>query len=87
MIGLALTLALAAADAQDTLAPAWAGKVQCYSPDAARKTCASIGAYTRLPGGGIENRAVVLVSKSPLIVMETRTPVSQKGEAICGPMT
>ncbi|HEY3951638.1 hypothetical protein [Phenylobacterium sp.] len=88
MIGLALTLALAAGDAADPLAPAWSGKVQCYAPDAARKTCVSIGGYTRGPNGAIDNRAVVLVAKSPLIVMETHTPVRLKaGGAVCGPMT
>lgn len=88
MIGLAMVLALAATDAWDPLAPAATGKVLCISPDAARKTCAAIGAFTRLADGAIDNRSVVLLGKSPLMVMETHSQLSLKpGGAVCGPIT
>ncbi len=71
MIGLALTLMLAGAEPADPIGPALAGKVQCYAPNVARKTCSSIGAYARTADGHIDNRALVLVSPSPVIILET----------------
>src|SRR4051794_20914073 len=89
MISLVLVLALApAADpaADDPIAPAAHGKVQCYAPNMERKTCASIGAYTRRSDGTVDNRAIVLVAPTPLVVMDTTTPTTIKAGAICGPI-
>jgi hypothetical protein len=85
MIGLALSMMLAAAASADSdpLAPAMAGQVQCYTPDTARRTCRSIGAYAK-GAGGVQNTAIVLVSATPLVTMETTAPVQVKGRAICG---
>jgi len=87
MILLALWLAAAAATPSDPLAPAWSGKVQCYQPDTARKTCVSIGAYAKGPGGTIQNTATVLLRPQPLILMRSTAPVVAKGGAICGTIT
>ena len=83
----ATLLALAsAAHAVDLgpLAPAAGGKVQCFSPNPAAKSCQSIGAYRVTPEGVIENEATVMVSDSPLIIMTTRAPVKIKAGADCG---
>src|SRR6185503_3776631 len=66
------------------LSPSAEGKVQCYSPNTAAKTCQSIGAYSVTPGGAIENDAVVMVSSSPLVVMTTHTTVQIKAGGDCG---
>jgi hypothetical protein len=67
------------------LAPSADGKVQCFSPNTAAKTCQSIGAY-KIASGAIENEAIVMVSPSPLVVMTTRTPVQIKAGGDCGVM-
>ena len=66
------------------LAQAADGKVQCYSPNTAAKSCQSIGAFRVTPAGVIENEATVMVSSSPLVVMTTRSAVQIKGGGDCG---
>jgi hypothetical protein len=68
------------------LSPARKGQLQCYQPDKARKTCAALAGYSWDAKGAITNRAEVLVSRDPLITVTTRTPVSIRGEAVCGPI-
>lgn len=87
MILLAFWLAASAAPLNDPLAPAFAGQVQCYQPDAARKTCASIGVYERDADGTIQNTATVLLRPQPRILMRSRAPVVVKNGAICGVIT
>ena len=70
--------------AADPLAPAAAGQVQCYKPDPARKTCHSIAAYHANGDGTYTNTATVLVSKSPLVILVSATPVHEAGGAVCG---
>lgn len=66
------------------LSPASAGRVQCYSPDLARHVCRSIASYTWHPDGSYDNRAIVLLSPTPLVVMESVTPVTIDTSAVCG---
>lgn len=87
MILLAFWLAASSAALNDPLAPAFEGKVQCYQPDAARKTCASIGAYEKDADGTIQNTATVLLRPEPRIVVRSRAPVVVKNGAICGVIT
>jgi hypothetical protein len=89
MIGLAFAATLAASGAQlpEPIAPAQTGQVQCYQPDAARKTCRSIGAYEPRAGGAIANTAWVLVNDNPAIVMKTVAPVEIKEGRTCGRLT
>lgn len=85
MIGVALaSLLQAGAPAADPLEPAWRGQVQCYGPNVARRTCASIGSYAKDAKGVIQNKAVVLLSASPVVVMTSVSPVRVKGAAVCG---
>lgn len=87
MITLALTLALAAAapvQAADPLAPAREGRLQCHSPDTARKTCAAMAGYTFASDGTILNQSEVMVNPSPLIVMRDSEPVFIRDGAVCG---
>jgi hypothetical protein len=88
IITAALTALAPAARAVDLgpLAPAAQGKVQCFSPNTAARTCQSIGAYRITPAGAIENEAIVMVSTSPLVVMTTVAPVQIKAGADCGVM-
>ena len=72
--------------ATDPLAPARAGKGQCYAPHTARKTCQSIGWYSWQADGRISNRAELLVPSTPPVVLTVTSPVIVRGEAVCGPL-
>jgi hypothetical protein len=66
------------------IAPAAMGKLQCYAPDPIRKTCNSLAGYKSGASGAIDNTAIVMVSRNPLITMETVSPVAIKAGAVCG---
>ena len=66
------------------IAPADQGRLQCYTPDVARKTCQSLSAYRSGGDGVIQNTAVVLIAPSPPILMETVTPVEIRAGQVCG---
>jgi len=66
------------------IAPAAVGQLQCYVPDAARKTCTSLSGYKLEANGTIANTALVLISKNPPITMETVSPVVIKAGQGCG---
>ncbi|MBV8799105.1 MAG: hypothetical protein JO208_04760 [Alphaproteobacteria bacterium] len=70
----------------DPLAKARTGSLQCYSPDAVRKTCNALAGYTFDHNGKILNQAEVLLSPQQFIVMKTISPVEIRGEAVCGPL-
>ena len=63
-----------------------AGKLQCYGPNTAARTCAALSSYT-FSGGKIMNLAEVLISPDPVGTMKTNSPVTLKGEAICGTLS
>lgn len=81
--GIAGAQTASAADIQP-LAPALAGKAQCYAPDAARKTCKSMAYYAARSDGGYDNRGLVLLQATPPVVLDTVTPVTVKDGAVCG---
>ena len=66
------------------IAPSSLGKLQCYAPDVARKTCQSLASYRPNPKGGIDNVAVVLVASKPPIAMQTVSPVDVREGQVCG---
>jgi hypothetical protein len=83
----ALALLAASADAYPTpLTPAASGQMQCYVPSD-HKTCASIATYTANGDGTFANGAQILLSKQPVVVMQTTTPVTIKAGAVCGAVT
>jgi hypothetical protein len=87
LLFLATGVALAApptATLPDPIAPAATGKLQCYVPDVSHKTCNSLAGYKTAPDGAIQNRAWVLISKNPVITMETVSPVAVKAGKVCG---
>jgi hypothetical protein len=79
---------LAAADAlpayPDPIGPAATGQAQCYAPDTTRKTCNSLAFYKAREDGTFDNTAIVLLSPSPVVVMQTVTPVTVVDGAVCG---
>ncbi|MCS6624504.1 hypothetical protein N0B44_16415 [Roseibacterium beibuensis] len=91
MITLALTLALAPLaplqSADDPLAPARSGQLQCHEPKAAEKTCAALAGYTFGADGVIINHAEIMLNPAPLIVMRDDEPVVVRDGAVCGPMS
>lgn len=68
------------------LAPAAQGKVECYSPDMAKKTCRSMAAYRPTPEGGFANLAIVLLMEKPPVIMQMTSPVTIKNGQVCGPV-
>jgi hypothetical protein len=78
-----LAMPACAADFEAPLLPAAKGRMQCYSPDAAHKTCKSMAGFRISSHGGIENIATVLISGSPPVMMESITPVEITGGKVC----
>lgn len=86
-VTLATVTALLAVPVQaqpDPLTPASTGMAQCYKPDGARKTCSSLAYYKRLNATTFENRAITLIAPQGAVTLETVTPVTLKGAAVCG---
>ena len=76
-------LALAAAQDAGPLEPARAGKVQCYDPIVAEKTCRAIGAYRFGDDGQIWNDAQSVLNDTPHIVLRATTRVYVRDDAEC----
>jgi hypothetical protein len=71
-----------AAVAANPLGMAEKGQLQCYRPDAQKKTCQSIAAYLKTGPGRYDNKALIPISNEA--TLETHTPVVIKGDAVCG---
>ena len=85
-MGAALVIALILGQpaVPDPLAPAWSGRIQCYSPNVIRKTCRSIATYRKVEDGSIINRAELLIASHPNMVWNIESPVRIEGGAVCG---
>lgn len=77
-------IAAASAAYAAPLTPAATGQIQCYVPDTAKKTCASMAYYVARDDGSFDNRAVVLINKAPAVTLDTTTRVTIKNGAVCG---
>ncbi|MES2055695.1 MAG: hypothetical protein V4564_07150 [Pseudomonadota bacterium] len=66
------------------LEPAASGMLQCHQPDTVKRTCRSLAAYRKQADGSFDNTATVMLSPSPLLVMETATSVRVVSGAVCG---
>ena len=66
------------------ISPASEGKLQCYEPNRAAKTCRSIARYERNAAGEIVNPSVVLLTPKPAIAMTATTKVTVKDGQVCG---
>ena len=75
-----------AATLSGPLAPAAAGKLQCFVPDMTKHTCQTLDAYAQDSSGAIQNTSTVVVSADPPIVMTTRTPVIVRDGRVCSAM-
>ncbi len=64
--------------------PAGAGKLQCHSPDRARKTCESLAAYQPAADGNFDNVASVIVPTFPGVVMKIISTVRVREGNVCG---
>ncbi len=74
-------------DAADPLAFAKLGMSQCYGPNVANKTCASLVSFRDNGDGTLSNISTVLISHDPVAVLKTITPVSVTDGAMCGQIT
>lgn len=74
-----------AAGVPDPLAPARDGKLQCYKPNMARKTCGALAGYSIVGGGKFMNPSTVLVGTDDHVtIMKSSTVVFMRGNAVCG---
>jgi hypothetical protein len=80
-----MTLLALAGAPQDAgpLEPGRAGKLQCYGPNVAAKTCTAIGAYRFDADGTIWNDARNIINASPQIVLHATGKVYVKSGAEC----
>jgi hypothetical protein len=82
-----LALASAAALADELpqpIAQAGDGKLQCYSPNPAKKTCASLDGYSVDTNGMIVNTSTVLIAPNPPLTMQTTSKITIKNSQVCG---
>lgn len=70
--------------ADDPLAPARAGRLQCHEPDVVNRRCKVLARYEFGLDGSIINVGEALLSEKPLIVFTTRTPVTVRDGQVCG---
>lgn len=85
LLGLFIATAIgapAAITSADPVALAEKGQLQCYRPDAQKKTCQSIASYRRTGPGTYDNTA--LIPLAPNATLETHSPVVIKAGAVCG---
>src|SRR5262249_27051392 len=68
------------------IAEANQGRMQCFEPNKAAKTCQSFAGYKPSASNGIDNLAIVLISPKPMIVMQIVSPVAVKNGKVCGPV-
>lgn len=76
-------MAAHAASLSGPLAPAAAGKLQCFVPDMTRRTCQTLDAYALDASGAIMNTSTVVISSDPPIMMTTRAPVILREGRVC----
>jgi hypothetical protein len=90
MMFLGLLLSAASAPLQssepDPLLPARTGRLQCYAPDAAHKTCGSLAGYRADGAGRYLNRAEIPLTPDGSLTMTITTPVRIVSGAVCGPI-
>jgi hypothetical protein len=84
LLAFAATAAAYAEDLPQPIAEAGDGKLQCYSPNTAKKTCASLDGYRIDDDGMIVNTSTVLISPNPALTMQTRSIVTIKNSQVCG---
>jgi hypothetical protein len=77
----------AAAQTQDVLAPARAGQLLCFAPNALRRTCSALASYTLREDGAYVSQAQILIAREPVIIMIIASLVAVRDNAVCGPMT
>ncbi|HEY1928245.1 MAG TPA: hypothetical protein VGG92_12340 [Caulobacteraceae bacterium] len=65
------------------LAPAGAGKLQCFVPDMTKHTCQTLDSYAQDASGVIQNTSTAVVSADPPITMTTRSPVILREGRVC----
>lgn len=70
--------------ANDPLAPARSGKLQCHEPDPVNRRCLVLARYEFGMDGGIVNVAETMLMEEPLIVFTTRTPITVRDGEVCG---
>jgi hypothetical protein len=80
-----LGVPLAQAAGPNTLLLAKSGKLECYQPDTARKTCLGLGGFTFHKDGSITSSGDILINKDPPLIMHVPpSAVTYRNGAFCG---
>jgi hypothetical protein len=79
-----IALLLAAAGFPTLIGPAADGKVQCFSPDPARKVCASITRFAPGAEGVIGTATTAVIGREPPVTMTTSSADTIEGARLCG---
>lgn len=84
---LALSAATGGAGAaDDPLAPAMAGMLECSRPDDQKKTCLAIASYRLVEGSTYSNTATILISPKGPVIFEGTSPATLDAGSVCGVM-
>ena len=84
---LVLTAAAGAAGTADNpLAPAMAGLLECTRPDDQKKTCLSIASYRLVEGSTYSSTGALLISPNGPVIFEMTVPVELNAGSVCGVM-
>jgi hypothetical protein len=76
-------LAAVAAAFPAPITPAADGKAHCYSPDQARKVCASLAVYSLTADGGVIGETTVAIARNPTITMTTASAMTVTNGRLC----
>jgi hypothetical protein len=82
-----LAAAAAGAPLPAPIEPAGEGRMQCATPDAAHKKCATLTGYARRADGVIETTAAVLLDRDPLVIMTMVSDTTVTQGRVCGGMS
>jgi hypothetical protein len=84
---LVLTAAAGAAGTADNpLAPAMAGLLECTRPDDQKKTCLSIASYRLVEGSTYSSTGALLISPNGPVIFEMTSPVTLNAGSVCAVM-
>ena len=84
---LVLTAAVGGAGAaENPLAPALDGLLECTRPDDQKKTCLSISSYRLVEGSTYSSTGAIVISPKGPVVLEITVPVTLKEGSVCGVM-
>ena len=84
LASIAILLAGASATADDPLAPAQSGQVQCFGPDVATRTCRALTVAKRNPDHTWTTTVTSVADPTQPLTLEVSSVVTVRDGAVCG---